>query len=163
MVFPLVNMTAGKYIVWDSCQAHIAHKDHSWWFLSLFASWRYRNFQKLERFTFKHYQRLENSNSIEYTKEVTQSLQLMQLFVYGFWMLGIKYQIALLHYKHFIASAGFADDYQDWHISKHGIDGDKIAWQNRLNDQVDSSLLEHIPQEDDMLECVDDAIGDITL
>ena len=52
-----------------------------------------------------------------------------------------------------ILSAGFDEDYKNWHISKHDVYRDlfKEAWENRDDIEVQPEQLELIPQLDDLI------------
>jgi len=74
------------------------------------------------------------------------------------WVLDAWRQVALTNIKHSISSAGFSNDYKDWHISKHDVYGDKFrtAWKNCGDVEASIEDLEEIPQDDEILDCIDE-------
>ena len=64
-----------------------------------------------------------------------------------------------------IATAGFSDDYKEWHIAKHDVYGERfqISWQNRQDSEIMLEALEEIAPDDDMFDFVLGGIEDIDL
>ena len=63
-----------------------------------------------------------------------------------------------------IQSAGFANNYEEWHIAKHDVYGERFrnAWINGGDREVNIEDLEALPQPDDIGD-IDDAIEGLQL
>ena len=67
-----------------------------------------------------------------------------------------------------ILSAGFSDNYENWHITKHDVYGERFreAWVNRQQGgEINPQDLENIEQDDDIdvLEGIAGEIDDLEL
>lgn len=164
-MFPVIDVSPGKCIIWDSCRAHIAarvkHHCHN------------RNIQlvvipggmtpylqagdigiyrELKDHISKIIDAWKKSPQVEYTKgnnpkpprdEVVRS-----------WLVDSWRQVSLTNIENSIKSAGFADNYNDWHIAKHDVYGEnfRTSWQNAGDVEVNLEVLEQLDQEDELFE-----------
>jgi hypothetical protein len=84
------------------------------------------------------------------------------------WLLDAWRQAKLDCIHNSIKSAGFADSYQDWHISRHDVYGDQFrtAWENSGPVEPDVEALEAIEQDDELYDgyevsAIDDEVSAI--
>jgi len=146
LMFPLFDASQGKCIVWDSCRAHISErvKEHC----------RKRNIKLVvipggltpylqagDIGIFKEFKdRIssfiniwKNSEEIEYTRRgnpKAPSQALVNLWISNAWS-----SMSIQNIKNSIQSAGFSENFEDWHISKHDIYGDRFR-----NEFINSSF-----------------------
>ena len=63
-----------------------------------------------------------------------------------------------------IATAGFSDDYEQWHIAKHDVYGQRFkeSWLNKQADhEVSQDSLEEEAPDDDLFDFILDDIEDL--
>ena len=176
-MFPLIDATPGKCLVWDSCRAHIARKvkDHCrnrniemivipgglTPYLQAGDIGIYREFKdKLSDLI----DRWKNSDGVQYTRggnPKPPADEIVQTWVRDGWN-GVNIQ----NIKSSIASAGFNEDHLQWHISKHDVYGTRFlqAWENTGDEmEPDPENFEQIGQEDDVEEIIGDGNDEVSI
>lgn len=174
-MFPLIDTTPGKCIVWDSCRVHIAKRVKAHCrsrnislivipggmtpYLQAGDIGIYRCFKDNISAMIDEWKK---SGHVDYTAKGNPkppSPELVRSWVRDSWN-----QVSLECVKKSIMSAGFANDFRDWHISKHDIYGQAFcnAWLNAGEQDIDPEVLESIPQPDDIDE-IDDCLDGLEL
>jgi len=162
-IFPLFDVSTGKCIVWDSCRAHVSQKvkDHC----------RKRNIELIvipggmtpyvqagDIGIFKLFKikissiinTWKNCDGVEYTKGGNPKPPKNE--VVRRWVLDSWNQISNENISNSILSAGFHDDFRDWHISKHDVYGRQFRdlWENTADVKFHEEDFESIIQEDEI-------------
>ena len=170
VMFPIVEITDGKAIVWDSCRAHISNKvkEHC----------RRRNielivipggltpylqagdigiFKELKDKISASINLWKNSDNVEYTARGNPKPPREN--VVHAWVIDAWRSVNVQNISRSIQSAGFSPNFEDWHITKHDVYGNMFrdVWiNNRGAIEVNAVDLEEIPQDDDIEEIIDD-------
>jgi hypothetical protein len=162
-IFPLIDTSPGKCIVWDSCRAHIAKdvKEHC----------RRRNIEMIvipggltpylqagDIGIFREFKdkisiiidEWKRSAHVQYTKGGNPKPpkdNIMRSWVLDSWR-----SVSESNIRNSIASAGFANDFTDWHISKHDVYGSEFvkAWMSSGDVETCLDDMEAIPQDDEL-------------
>jgi hypothetical protein len=169
-MFPLIDTTTGKCIVWDSCRAHISKKIKTHCkarrielivipggltpYLQAGDIGIYREFKDRICSLIDLWKR---SDGVEYTRggnPKPPSNELIQSWVRDAWS-----GLSASNIKSSVLSAGFNPDSNQWHISKHDIYGSRFrrAYEN-TGDEVEQTVaeFEDIEQDDDIEDIIDD-------
>ena len=174
-MFPIVDISRGKCLVWDSCKAHVAIrvKEHC----------RRRNIalvvipggltpylQAGDIGIYKDFKdRLcrmisfwKNSDAVEYTAAGNPRPPPNEV-VRG-WVKDAWNGVSRQNVARCVQAAGFSDNQEEWHIAKHDIYGEcfRDAWANKAPREVNPENLENIHQDDD-IDVIDNAIDDLVL
>jgi hypothetical protein len=164
-MFPAVNVAPGKCIIWDSCRAHIAgrvktycHQRNIQMIVIPGGMTPYLQagdigiFRELKDYLSRIIDEWKRSPAVEYTRGNNPKPPRDQ--VVRSWVLDSWRRVSFDNIRRSIASAGFADNYRDWHVSKHDVYGELFneAWENSGEVEVDGQELENIPQEDELFE-----------
>lgn len=163
-IFPMIDVSVGKCIIWDSCRAHTAQKvkDHC----------RKRNIELIvipggmtpylqagDIGLFKIFKdqlssiinTWKYSDSVEHTRggnpkppkhEVVRS-----------WILDSWNKITTENVLNSILSVGFNENFKEWHISKHDVYGEKFCnlWENIGDFAFNEEEFESNRQEDELI------------
>jgi hypothetical protein len=167
-MFPLIDVTPGKCLVWDSCRAHIAKKvkEHC----------RNRNIELivipggltpyLQAGDIGIYREFKDkvcnlidiwkrSDGVQYTRGGNPKPP-PDAVVQG-WVRDSWNGVSIQNIKRSILSAGFNEDHEQWHISKHDVYGARFlqAWIN-TGDETEATveMFEEIPQDDDVEDVI---------
>jgi hypothetical protein len=166
-----MQMTApDKCIVWDSCRVHIAQKVKDYChargiklvvipggltpYLQAGDIGIYREFKdKISNLI----DEWKNSGSQVYTRGGNPKPPPEE--VVREWVRRAWHQVSDTNVKNSIKCAGFSDNVDDWHITRHDVYGEqfKTAWNNAGRYEIDPLILEDIPQEDE----IDDVLEEI--
>lgn len=145
-IFPLTDFSTGKCIVWDSCRAHIskAIKEHCQkrkikmivipgGCTPYLQAGDIGIFKELKDILSKKINSWKNSDLVEYTKNGNPKQPKEE--VVNKWLVESWRDVKNSNINNSIKSAGFSDDYSDWHISKHDVYGERfrIAWEENFN------------------------------
>ena len=163
-LFPFVDVRAGKCIVWDSCRAHIskAVKNHCRArkielivipggctpYLQVGDIGVFRELKDRLSTTITAW---KESDEVEYSRNGNPKPP--DSSVVQSWFRDAWRATNLTNISNSIASAGFSDNWHQWHIAKHDV-YDEIfheAWENRGEQEVDPEELELIGQLDDLV------------
>jgi hypothetical protein len=169
MMFPAIDTSPGKCIVWDSCRAHISNKvkEHCRArrielivipggltpYLQAGDIGIYKEFKdKLGEII----DQWKSSDMVEYTRGGNPRPpppESVNRWVCDAWMAINRENIV-----NSIASAGFHDDYNNWHIAKHDVYGQqfKERWVDTGDVEHNNDHFEEIGQEDDVDDIIDD-------
>ena len=169
-MFPLIDASTGKCIVWDSCRAHIskAVKAHCanrrielivipgglTPYLQAGDIGIYREFKDRLCALIDQWKR---SDGVEYTRggnPKPPSNHIVQGWVRDAWN-----GVSINNVTKSVLSAGFNDNPDEWHISKHDIYGTrfKAAYNNTGEDaEIDQQQLEEVEQDDDIEDIMED-------
>ena len=174
-MFPIVDVSPGKCLVWDSCRAHIAQRVKEYCrqrsitlvvipggltpYLQAGDIGIYKDFKDQ---VCQYITAWKNSDGVEYTNGGNPRPppnEIIRCWVKDAWN-GVSSNNVL----RCIQSAGFSSRYEDWHIAKHDIYGEKFcrAWNNSSPREVDPTSLEAIFQDDD-IDVLDDALDGLEL
>ena len=168
-LFPLIDTSHGKCIVWDSCRAHVSKKvkDHckkrriesiiipGGMTLYLQAG-DIGIFRELKNHLSLIIDSWKNSANVEYTKNGNPKApdhSIVQSWVSDAWT-----KVSMDTIASSIKAAGFHRDSQEWFITKHDVYGEEFskAWSERMEMDIELSQLEAIPQDDELFDCIDD-------
>ena len=102
----------------------------------------------------------KHSDCIEYTKSgnpIPPSQEIVRSWINDSWR-----QVSTSNVKNCIQSAGFASNFEDWHITKHDVYGNQFrsAWLEAGTRDIDLEILENIPQADE-IETIDEFLHDL--
>jgi hypothetical protein len=163
-LFPLIDVSPGKCLVWDSCRAHIAKKvkEHCRQrniemivipggltpYLQAGDIGIYREFKDRLSDLINQW---KNSDGVEYTRggnPKPPADHIVQTWVRDAWN-----GISIENIRKSVLSAGFNNDHLQWHISKHDVYGTRFlrAWENTGDEtEPDSGGFEEVGQPDDI-------------
>jgi hypothetical protein len=175
-IFPLIDTSPGKCIVWDSCRAHVSKKVKEYCRsrciemivipggltpylqagdIGIFKNFKDRLSAEIDGWKTRereNMQRTANGNPKPPDPAVVRR------WVLNAWR-GVPSEVI----NHSINAAGFTRNVKDWHISRHDVYGAMFmdAW-NRTQGtiDVDPQEFEEIGQEDDM-DVIDDCLVDL--
>jgi len=169
LMFPAIDTTPGKCIVWDSCRAHISKKvkEHCRVrrielivipggltpYLQAGDIGIYKEFKdKLGNII----NEWKNSDMVEYTRGGNPrppETETVNRWVCDAWM-----ALNATNIKNSIGSAGFHEDYNSWHIAKHDVYGQQFKqhWIDTGDVEHNTEHFEEIGQDDDIGNIEDD-------
>jgi len=167
-MFPSIDPSPGKCIVWDSCHAHIAKKlkEHCRQcniemivvpggltpYLQAGDIGIYHEFKDKLSNLIDHWKNLDGvgvgGNPKPHAEAIVQT-----------WVRDVWNGVSNNNIRGSIASAGFNDDHLQWHISKHDVYWTHFlkAWEN-----IGKEIEPEIPQDDDIEDIILDDDGDDT-
>ena len=168
-MFPAIDTTPGKCIVWDSCRAHISKKvkEHCRVrcielivipggltpYLQAGDIGIYKEFKEKLGNIINEW---KNSDMVEYTRGGNPrppATETVNRWVCDAWM-----ALNATNIKNSIGSAGFHEDYNSWHIAKHDVYGQqfKQRWIDTGDVEHNTEHFEEIGQDDDIGNIEDD-------
>lgn len=173
-IFPLLDVSDGKCIVWDSCRVHIGKDVKSYCLrrnitLVVIPGGMTPYLQAGDIGIYKEFKDLlspiidewKKSDDIEYTRAGNPKQprnEIVRTWVKDAWR-----AISDDTIKKSIRIAGFSENCEDWHIWKHDVYGEKFkaAWSNDMEREIELEELEQEPEDDDIH--IDDDLRDLHL
>jgi hypothetical protein len=159
-MFPVEDVSLGKCIIWDSCSAHIAkrvkeHCRNRAIALVVIPGGMTSYLQAGDIGIHKEFKDhlsdilcdLKNSGQIQLTKKGNPKTP--EHYSVNNWVLQAWNSLSDQNIRRSIDSAGLAENYEHWHISKHDYFGSqfKEAWL-RSKPNMDQAILKSLPQEE---------------
>ena len=146
-VFPVVDVSMGKCIVWDSCRTHISKHCINrnikmvvipWGCTPYLQAGDIGIFRELKDNLSKIIEAWKNSEEFTYTwggNPKPPPPVIVESWVRDAWK-----SVSILNIQNSINAAGFSNDFKQWHIVKHIIYGQKFveSWENCQPNKVDS-------------------------
>lgn len=171
-MFPIIDISPGKCIVWDSCRAHISlkvkeHCQKKNIKLIVIPGGLTPYLQALDIGVFKEFKDnvyseiniWKNSTEVEYTKNGNPKAPTISKI--NSWVKYSWNKVSKTNIANSIKCAGFSSSYEDWHIAKHEIYGSKfinafIASKCLNMEQLTFQIDNNIPEDPDVFDLCDE-------
>lgn len=162
-MFPLLDVSEGKCIVWDSCRVHIGKEVKAYCSrrnitLVVIPGGMTPYLQAGDIGIYKEFKDLlspiidawKKSDCMEYTR--TGNPKPPKNEIVRTWVKDAWRAINDDTIKRSICIAGFAENCEEWHIWNHDVYGDKFkdAWRNNVEREIELDELEREPEDDDI-------------